>query len=219
MIRKMLLVRSTTLQLRKHQKHERQILSIAQSNKITLVDRVIPRSFVGDIILVLAGVLLTALSAQIQIPANPVPFTFQTFAVLVIGATYGATRGAITMSSYAILGLLGLPVFADWSAGPQIIFGATGGFIIGFIFAAALTGRLAELNWSSHFAKMFASFALGSVVIYSLGIPVLAMTAFGSDLVGATTYMLPYLLWDAVKAVLAAALIPSAWLLVKKIKG
>jgi biotin transport system substrate-specific component len=215
----MLLVRSTTLQLRKHQNLERHILSIAQSNKITLVDRIIPRSFVGDVVLVLAGVLLTTLSAQVQIATSPVPFTFQTFAVLVIGATYGASRGAITMGSYAIVGLLGLPVFADWSAGPQVIFGATGGFIIGFIFAAALTGRLAELNWSSHYSKMFASFALGSVVIYSLGIPVLAMTAFGSDLLAAATYMLPYLLWDAVKALLATALIPTAWLIVKKIKG
>lgn len=214
-----MLVRSTSLQLRKHQNPERHILSIAQSNKITLVDRIIPRSFVGDVVLVLAGVLLTTLAAQIQIPTYPVPFTFQTFAVLVIGATYGATRGAITMGSYAVLGLLGVPVFADWSAGPQVIFGATGGFIIGFIFAAALTGRLAELNWSSHYVKMFASFALGSVVIYSLGIPVLAMTAFGSDLVAATIFMLPYLIWDAVKALLATALIPSAWLLVKKIKG
>lgn len=214
-----MLVRSTSLQLRKHQNTERHILSIAQSNKITLVDRIIPRSFVGDVVLVLAGVLLTTLSAQVQIPTTPVPFTFQTFAVLVIGATYGATRGAITMGSYAVLGLLGVPVFADWSAGPQVIFGATGGFIFGFIFAAALTGRLAELNWSSHYVKMFASFALGSVVIYSLGIPVLAMTAFGSDLVAATIFMLPYLVWDSVKALLAAAIIPSAWLLVKKIKG
>ena len=214
-----MLVRSTSLQLRKHQNPERHILSIAQSNKITLVDRIIPRSFVGDVVLVLAGVLLTTLAAQVQIPTTPVPFTFQTFAVLVIGATYGATRGAITMGSYAVLGLVGVPVFADWSAGPQVIFGATGGFIIGFIFAAALTGRLSELNWSSHYVKMFASFALGSVVIYSLGIPVLAMTAFGSDLVGATIVMLPYLIWDAVKALLATALIPSAWLLVKKIKG
>ena len=214
-----MLVRSTSLQLRKHQNPERHILSIAQSNKITLVDRIIPRSFVGDVVLVLAGVLLTTLAAQVQIPTAPVPFTFQTFAVLVIGATYGATRGAITMGSYAVLGLLGVPVFADWSAGPQVIFGATGGFIIGFIFAAALTGRLAELNWSSHYVKMFASFALGSVVIYSLGIPVLAMTAFGSDLAAAAIFMLPYLIWDAVKALLATALIPSAWLLVKKIKG
>lgn len=215
----MLLVRSTSLQLRKQQNPERHILSIAQTHKITLVDRVIPRSLVSDVVLVLAGVMLTTLAAQIQIPTSPVPFTLQTFAVLVIGATYGATRGAITMGSYAILGLLGVPVFADWSAGPQVIFGATGGFIIGFIFAAALTGRLAELNWSSHYAKMFASFALGSVVIYSLGIPVLAMTAFSSDLVAATTYMLPYLIWDAVKALLATALIPTAWLIVKKIKG
>lgn len=214
-----MLVRPTSLQLTKDQNLERHILSIAQSNRITLVDRIIPRSFVGDIILVLAGVALTALSAQVSITFDKVPYTFQTFAVLVIGATYGATRGAITLSSYAIFGLLGVPVFADWTSGPQIIFGGTGGFIIGFIFAAALTGRLAELNWSSHVAKMFASFVAGSIVIYLLGIPVLAMVYYNSDIFTATSSMWTFMVWDGVKALLAAGLVPTACLLVKKIKG
>jgi biotin transport system substrate-specific component len=167
----------------------------------------------------LAGVLLTALAAQVQIPALPVPFTLQTLAVLVIGATYGSSRGAITMGAYAVVGVLGFPVFAGGASGIDVIFGATGGFLLGFIFAAALIGRLAELNWSSDALRMFVSYVLGSIVIYAIGVPVLAMSAFASDLVAATTYMLPYLIWDAVKAVFAAALLPTAWVVVKKIKG
>jgi biotin transport system substrate-specific component len=193
-------------------------LSIAQAQNITLIDKLVPRTLVNNFILVLAGVAVTALSAQLSIPAMPVPFTFQTLAVLVIGSTYGAARGSITMAAYALVGALGFPVFAESSSGLEIIFGATGGFIIGFIFAAAVAGRLAELNWSSNALKALASFVVSTVVIYGLGVPVLAMNAFGSDLLAATSYMLPYLVWDAAKAVIAAALIPGAWLLVNNLK-
>lgn len=193
-------------------------MSIAQPRNLTIIDNVISRSRVSDVALVLVGVLLTALAAQVQIPALPVPFTLQTLAVLVIGATYGASRGAITMGAYALVGVLGFPVFAGGASGVAVIFGATGGFILGFVFAAALIGRLAELNWSSDAVRMFVSYVLGSVVIYAIGVPVLAMSAFASDLVAAMTYMLPYLIWDAVKAVIAAALLPTAWVVVKAIK-
>jgi len=194
-------------------------VSIAQPRNVTIIDSVVSRSRVSDVVLVLAGVLLTALAAQVQIPALPVPFTLQTLAVLVIGATYGSSRGAITMGAYAVVGVLGFPVFAGGASGIDVIFGATGGFLLGFIFAAALIGRLAELNWSSDALRMFVSYVLGSIVIYAIGVPVLAMSAFASDLVAATTYMLPYLIWDAVKAVFAAALLPTAWVVVKKIKS
>ena len=193
-------------------------MSIAQPRNVTIIDNVISRSRVSDVVLVLVGVVLTALAAQVQIPALPVPFTLQTLAVLVIGATYGSSRGAITMSAYAVVGVLGFPVFAGGASGIAVIFGATGGFLLGFIFAAALIGRLAELNWSSDALKMFVSYVLGSAVIYAIGVPVLAMSAFASDLVAAMTYMLPYLIWDAVKAVIAAALLPTACVVVKAIK-
>jgi biotin transport system substrate-specific component len=204
--------------IKKTFRYERPQVSIAQPRNVTIIDKVISRSRVSDVVLVLAGVLLTALAAQVQIPALPVPFTLQTLAVLVIGATYGSSRGAITMGAYAIVGVLGFPVFAGGASGIAVIFGATGGFLLGFIFAAALIGRLAELNWSSDALRMFVSYVLGSIVIYAIGVPVLAMSAFASDLVAATTYMLPYLIWDAVKAVIAAALLPTAWVIVKAIK-
>ena len=193
-------------------------LTISQTSSLTLVDRIISRSLATDIVLVLAGVMLTALAAQIQVPAWPVPFTLQTLAVLLIGATYGTARGAITMGLYALVGFMGAPVFADFSSGMGVVFGPTGGFIIGFIFAAALTGRFSELNWSSNAFKMFVSYSLGSLVIYAIGIPVLAMTVYGSDLITAAVSMRDYLIWDAAKALVAAALLPSAWLLVKSLK-
>ena len=192
-----------------------QTLSTTAPSNPILVDRIISRSLASDIVLVVFGVALTAAAAQLQIPASPVPFTFQTLAVLLIGATYGGSRAAITMASYVLVGALGLPVFAG---GAEKIFGATGGFLLGFIFAAWLTGYLAQLSWSSNAIKMFVSFALGSVVIYAVGVPVLAMVAFKSDLLAATTYMVPYLIWDAVKAVLAAGIVPGAFVLVNKIK-
>jgi biotin transport system substrate-specific component len=195
-------------------------VSIAQTRNLTFIDTVISRSRVSDIALVLAGVVLVALSAQVElyVPPVPVPFTLQTLAVLLIGATYGAARGAVTLSAYAFVGLIGFPVFTNGGSGLGVLFGATGGFIIGFIFAAALIGKLAELKWSSNIVKMIASYVLSSIVIYSIGIAVLAMVAYSSDLQKAFTVMIPFLAWDAVKAVMAGALLPSAWALVKAVK-
>ncbi|MEY4654779.1 MAG: biotin transporter BioY [Rhodoluna sp.] len=184
----------------------------------TIVDSFISRTIYSDITLVAFGVALTALAAQIQIPVSPVPFTFQTLAVLLIGASYGAARAGITMATYALAGLVGIPVFAGYSSGPEVLVGATGGFILGFIFAAMLTGYLAQKGWSTSPWKMFLNFSFGSILIYFVGIPVLAMVAFNADLQVAATFMLPYLLWDALKAVIAGAFLPSAWAVVKKIK-
>ena len=122
------------------------------------------------------------------------------------------------MAVYALVGALGLPVFADASSGFNVLFGYSGGFIIGFIFAAAVAGRLAELNWSSNALKALTSFVVSTIVIYGFGIPVLAMNAYASDILAASQGMLPYLIWDAAKAIIAAALIPGAWLLVNKLK-
>jgi biotin transport system substrate-specific component len=193
-------------------------VSIAQTQNITLIDKLVARTRINNVILVISGVLLTALSAQLSIPALPLPFTLQTLAVLVIGSTYGAARGSITMAVYALVGALGLPVFEGASSGFNVLFGSTGGFIIGFIFAAAVAGRLAELNWSSNALKALCSFVASTVVIYGFGIPVLAMIPYyEANVFRAAQDMLPFLIWDAAKAVFAAALIPSAWLLVKKL--
>jgi biotin transport system substrate-specific component len=199
-------------------------MSVISVNSKTVVDLVIPRSVAADVALVAAGAALTAIAAQISIPASPVPFTFQTLAVLLVGAALGSVRGALSMGLYAVLGIIGLPVFAplkdgSHAVGLQAVLGATFGFVIGFIAAAFVVGLLAERNWSSHSVKMFVSYAVGSLVIYAFGIPILAAVATGGDIAIAAGIMSPFLIWDAVKAIAAAALLPLAWAGVKKLKG
>ena len=199
-------------------------MSVLTISRNTIVDRVVPRSKAADVALVAAGAALTAVAAQISIPASPVPFTFQTLVVLLVGASLGSVRGALSMALYAVLGVVGLPVFAplkdgSHAVGMQAVLGATFGFVIGFIAAAYVVGKLAERNWSSHVLKMFVSYAVGSMVIYAFGIPVLAAVATGGNLAIAAGIMTPFLVWDAVKAIAAAALLPLAWAGVKKIKG
>lgn len=199
-------------------------MSVLAISRNTIVDRVVPRSIAADVALVAAGAALTAVAAQISIPASPVPFTFQTLVVLLVGASMGSVRGALSMVLYATLGVIGLPVFAPLSDGShatgiQAVLGATFGFVIGFIAAAFVVGLLAERNWSSHAVKMFVSYAVGSLVIYAFGIPVLAAVATKGDIAIAAGIMVPFLVWDAVKAVIAAALLPLAWKAIKTIKG
>jgi biotin transport system substrate-specific component len=189
--------------------------------KPTIVDRFVKRSLVADIALVVSGAALTAVAAQISIPAYPVPFTLQTLVVLLVGATLGSRRGILSLGLYALAGLAGLPVFAPKADGSHVVgfaafVGPTAGFILGFVLAAYLVGLLAERKWSSNVIKTFVAFVVGSVVIYLIGIPVLSSLAFKGDLVAAITYMVPFMVWDVVKAVIAAGLLPGAWLLVKK---
>ncbi len=189
--------------------------------KPTIVDRFIKRSLVADIALVVSGAALTAVAAQISIPAYPVPFTLQTLVVLLVGASLGSRRGILSLALYALAGFAGLPVFApkadgSHAVGFEALAGPTAGFILGFVAAAFVVGLLAERKWSSHVIKTFVAFVVGSLVIYLIGVPVLSSFAFKGDLVAAITYMVPFMVWDVVKAVIAAGLLPGAWLLVKK---
>lgn len=191
--------------------------------KPTIVDRFVKRSLVADIALVISGAALTAIAAQIAIPAYPVPFTLQTLVVLLVGATLGSRRGGLSLGVYALAGLAGLPVFAPKADGSHVVgfaafVGPTAGFILGFVIAAYVIGLLAERKWSSNVLKTFVAFVVGSTVIYFVGIPALSAFAFNGDTTAAVTYMLPFMLWDVVKAVIAAGLLPGAWLLVNKIQ-
>ena len=191
-------------------------MSVLLTTRPTIIDRLVPRSIASDVALVAAGTALTALAAQVSIPTQiGVPFTLQTFAVLLVGASLGSIRGAASMALYALVGLLGLPVFAEQSHGASVLFGATGGFILGFIIAGFVVGKLAELKWSSNILKMATSYAIGSIVIYLVGIPVLASVS-QVDLVTATGWMVPFFIWDAVKAVAAGLALPGAWALLRK---
>jgi biotin transport system substrate-specific component len=186
------------------------LMSIAAVN---LADRVIPRSRVNDIVLVISGAALTALAAQIQIPMFPVPMTLQTLAVLLVAATLGASRAAISMATYLAMGAAGLPVFASAKTLSGVL--PTTGYLIGFVAAAALIGFLANRGWTKSPLKLTLAFALGSVVIYALGVSGLMIT-LGLTLEQALAGgVYPFLVGDLVKAVAAAALVPMAWKLVK----
>lgn len=166
------------------------------------------------------GAALTALSAQIVwfAPWNPlVPYTFQTAAVLLVGTLLGSRLGLASMLLYVALGAAGLHVFSQGTSG---LFGADGalsataGYLGGFILAGALVGWLAERGWDRSPASTIGLMALGNLVIYAVGVPVLiAVTRLdlGTALkVGA----LDFVPWDLIKIAVAAALLPIAWRLV-----
>ncbi|NQX10202.1 biotin transporter BioY [Microbacteriaceae bacterium VKM Ac-2855] len=186
-----------------------------------LADRLVARSWVSDIALVLAGAALTAGMAQLYIPMWPVPMTGQTFAALFVGTTLGAVRGSLAMVVYALVGAIGVPVFTEGSSGWAVIAGPTGGYILGFILAAVVTGWLAQREWDRKVLGTLVTFLAGNAVIYAVGLPWLsaALGSFGvaNDL-GATLQagLVPFLLGDAVKMLVAAALLPAAWKLVSR---
>ncbi len=181
-----------------------------------IAHRVLPRSWVVSAILVLTAAAITALAAQVRMPLpfTPVPITGQTFAVLLTGAALGWKLGAAGQLLYVVVGALGAPVFTDGSGGVEVISGATGGYLIGFIFAAALVGRLAERRQDRTFPTMFTAFILGSAVIYVFGVAGL-VSATGWPLAEAIEKgVVPFLLGDIIKAAAAGLLLPGAWKLI-----
>lgn len=179
--------------------------------RLVLADRVLGRSLPLDVVLVATGAALTALLAQVAVPLYPVPITGQTLAVLLVGATLGAVRGAISLAVYAIVGALGVPVFSNYGGGVDIILGPTGGYILGFIASAALVGWLSERAWERHLLKAIATFVAGTVVVFAVGLPWLAI-ALGLDLMQTLNAgLFPFLIGGGIKALIAAGLLPLAW--------
>lgn len=200
----------------------------AQERGITIADFLVPIRVSEGIgvrarhfALILAGTLLIALAAQVRfyLPGNPVPVTGQTFAVLLAGGALGFRRGIASSGLYLLLGLVGLPVFAGGRHGVEVLLGTTGGYLVGFILAAAVVGRLAELGWDRNVLGSIGAMLLGSVLIYLLGVPWLAVAA-GQPLDWAIANGLtPFLAGDAVKVALAAGAFPAAWWLVGRRPG
>ena len=181
-----------------------------------ITQRVLPRTWVVSAVLVVAASALTALAAQwrIHLGFTPVPITGQTFAVLLTGAALGWQLGAVGQMLYVAVGALGAPVFSDASGGMEVIRGATGGYLIGFIVAAGLVGWMAEHRQDRTFSTMFTAFVLGSAVIYLFGVVGL-MVATGWPLLEAFEKgVVPFLLGDLIKAAAAGLLLPGAWRLV-----
>ena len=181
------------------------------SPRSVLADRFVSRSLVTDVALVSAGALLTAAAAQLVVPLWPVPITGQTLAVLLVGSALGAVRGSLAMVLYAALGLVGLPVFADGASGSSVLLGPTGGYIVGFVFAAAVVGWVAERAGDRRFLRAALSFAGGTVITFAFGLPWLAASlglTLEQTLAGG---LYPFIVGGIVKALVAAAVIPAAW--------
>jgi len=159
--------------------------------------------------LVVVGSLALAVSAKIQVPFYPVPMTLQTLAVLVLAAAYGARLGAAAVALYLVEGLLGAPVFAGAIAGPAYMMGPTGGYLAGFLAAAALTGFLAERGWDRSWPRLLAAMAIGHAVIFAFGYAWLARL-IGPDKAFALG-VAPFALATLVKTLLAVALVGGAW--------
>ena len=188
----------------------------------TLRTAALPRGgLLVDAVLVLAGGLFVAGAAQIAIPLpfTPVPITGQTFAVLLVGASYGARLGFLSLVLYWLLGLAGAPFYAEGESGWDTFMGPTGGYLIGFMLAAAVTGFLAERRWDRRFSSSVTAMLTGSVLIYMCGLPWLA-AEIDSGLEGTLEAGLyPFVVGDVLKLYLAGLLLPAAWRLVRRLRG
>lgn len=178
---------------------------------ITLAERLGPR--VRHLVLIAVGATFVAITAQVYIPTLPVPFTGQTFGVLVVGGALGFRRGALALLLYLAVGAV-LPVYAEGDLGVGHLFGPTGGYLIGFVVAAAAVGRLAELGWDRRLPGALGAMFIGTVLIYAIGVPWLKVTLDLPWSEAVALGLTPFLLWDAAKLLIAAAIFPTAWWLV-----
>jgi biotin transport system substrate-specific component len=200
----------------------------AAERGITIADFLVPirvgealSSRARHIFLIVAGTLVIYLAARVSIPVpgSPVPVTGQTFGVLLVGGALGFRRGLASTLLYVGLGLVGLPFFADGKAGLTVLIGSTGGYLVGFVLAAALVGRLAELGWDRRIGGAIGAMLIGNAVIYVVGLPWLAAVG-GYDAATAIAYGLtPFLVGDAIKLLLAAVVFPAAWWVVGQRPG
>lgn len=187
-------------------------MTTAVSHPLTLAD-LLPRNRVRTLALVVSFALLTALAAQITffLPWTPVPVSGQTFAVLLAGATLGWQAGSASQLLYLVLGAIGLPFYADGASGWDVLSGPTGGYLVGFVVAAALVGRLAERRQDRTLLTSIPAMLAGTAVIYLLGVIWLAHVLDVGAATAVEKGLAPFVIGDAVKLVAAGALLPAAW--------
>jgi len=174
-----------------------------------------PVDWTRAVSLVVAFSLLTALAAQIVIPIGPVPITGQTFAVLLTGALLGSRLGAMAMIAYLIEGASGLPFFYGGTSGIPHLFGPTGGYLIAFPAAAFITGAFAEDGWDKRFLTAATSMAIGSAVIMLSGWAWFALITSTPLSAAFQLTVLEFIPGDVIKILLAAAVLPTGWALLK----
>jgi len=173
-----------------------------------------PLDWTRSVGIVVAFSLLTALAAQVVIPIGPVPITGQTFVVLLTGALLGSRLGAMALITYLVEGASGLPFFSGGSGGIAHLLGPTGGYLVAFPAAAFITGAFAEHGWDRRFLSAAAAMAIGSVLIMLSGWAWLSQ--FMPAAVAFKLGVVKFIVGDIVKILLAAAVLPSGWMLLKR---
>jgi biotin transport system substrate-specific component len=160
-------------------------------------------------VVVLAGVAVIALFAQLRVNIGPVPVTGQTLPVLLLGFAVGPRLAATTVGAYLAVGIAGLPVFTNLTGGWAALTGATGGYLLGFLAAAVLVGFLGDRGWHSSPVLVVLGMVLGNLVIYALGVAWLANALGLSVSAALAAGLTPFLAGDAVKIAVGAALLPT----------
>ncbi|GHB23294.1 biotin synthase [Streptomyces umbrinus] len=188
--------------------------AVAPTRPGQVIADLLPASRVRDAALVAGGAALTGLAAQIAVPVpgSPVPVTGQTFAALLVGTALGTGRGLASLAMYALLGLAGVPWFAEGSAGATVSFG----YILGMLLAATVVGALARRGADRSVVRMAGTMLLGEAIIYAIGVPYLAFAADMTLTQAIAAGLTPFLLGDALKAALAMGVLPTAWKFVKR---
>lgn len=178
----------------------------------------VPAVRARNVALVGLGVLFTALLAQVSIPVpgSPVPITGQTLAVVLTAASLGPVRGVAVQAVYIIAALVGLPFYSEASGGVEVVFGATGGYVVGFIPAAFLIGLAARRGMDRQPLKAAPLFVAGQAVIFAVGVPWLALSAGLSASAALEAGFYPFIVGGLVKAVVAAGVLSGAWTLVRR---
>jgi biotin transport system substrate-specific component len=185
-------------------------MSVARS--FALVDVAAPRTrTLANVLLVVAASLLTAAAAQLEIrlPWTPVPITGQTFAVLLCGAVLGARRAFLAQCLYLFEGAAGLPFFSGGAAGLAHLVGPTGGYLMAFPLAAALTGLMSDRGWNRSPFTAALAMLTGSTVIFALGLVQLSLFIPRDQVLAAG--LLPFIPGDLVKSAIAGGLFPLLW--------
>ncbi|MCP2264430.1 biotin transporter BioY [Promicromonospora thailandica] len=191
---------------------------VPRSNPRRVLADLLPGTVARDIALVVGVAALTALAAQLRIPVPglPVPVTGQTFAVLLGAAAIGPVRGALAQALYLAVGLVGLPVFTGGAAGVEVLFGASGGYIVGFVVASIVVGALARRGLDRGVLGTVLAYAAGTATIYAIGVPWLAVTTGMAPGAALMAGAVVFLVGDAIKAVLAGVVLPGAWKLTER---
>jgi biotin transport system substrate-specific component len=183
---------------------------------LTLADLAGGASAARDVVLVLVACCATGFLAQaeIRLPFTPVPLTLQPLAVFLFGAALGSRRGALAMLAYLLAGAAGLPFFAGGAAGLAHLAGPTGGYLVGFVPAAAVVGAFAERGWDRSPLRTFAAMALGSVVLFACGLAQLSFFVGPERILAAGLF--PFVVGDLLKIAAASGLLPGLWRLLER---